>query len=296
MSKYSFYAVVLLFSIIWSSAFIAGSVIIRDIDPFSGLVLRFILSSILLLPFCLLRKEALMDRGVIRAGLMLGVLNNSVYLGLTFSSLYYITPGWVTIITSCSPFVTSGLAVLFRLERTYWYKLLGMAAGFAGVVVMTGVTGLGGDSLYGLALAIGGTLAFSMGTVLFRGKTTGMPLASLNFWMSVSGAICLLPISLTADSSISNLSWHGALAVGWLSVVTILGMGLWFMLIRMRGASTAASYHLLSPVSALVLSHFILGTAIYALDVAGAVLIGVGLLISVYGGEIAARFLGAKRG
>lgn len=273
-------AIVVLFSLVWSSAFIAGKIAIQDIDPFSVLCVRFFVSALLLLPFCRNRNGLKSGRELIITGSVLGFLNNAVYLGLTFSSLRFISPGWVVIIAACSPFMTIALAAIMGMERVSARQLVGIGAGFLGVTVMTGVTGLEKDAILGVLLAVAGTLSFSLGTVLFRGKNEGMPIHTLNFWQSLSGTLFLLPIAWSSGSSLSQISFAGAAAIAWLVVVSILGMSLWFMLIRMRGAGTAASYHLLNPVSGLLLSFLILGNAVHLREVAGALLIGMGLLVS----------------
>jgi hypothetical protein len=45
-------------------------------------------------------------------------------------------------------------------------------------------------------------------------------------------------------------------------VVTIGGMSLWLVLIRISGASTASSYHLLNPFFGVLLAYLILGGAV----------------------------------
>lgn len=279
MPRTPFYVLAVLFSLIWSSAFIAGKIVVAEIDPFSILTIRFFFSALLLFLFARLRGQRIAEPSVIRTGLLLGVLNNAVYLSLTFSALKFISPGWVTIIVACAPFMTVVLAVPLRVERVGLRKVLGIGVGFFGVAVMVGWSGLEKGSLTGVALAACGTAALALGTVLFRGRGVGAPLQVMNFWQSVSGCLCLLPVALIAGEPLAGLSAQGAAAIGWLVMVTIVGMGLWLLLIRLRGASGAASCHLLNPVSALLLSCLVLGIAVRGQDIAGALLIGCGLII-----------------
>ena len=71
-----------------------------------------------------------------------------------------------------------------------------------------------------------------------------------------------------------------ALAIAYLAlVVTIGGMGLWLWLIRVSGAATASSYHLLNPLFAVLLSHLAFGTPIRPADGLGGGLVALGLLL-----------------
>ena len=72
-----------------------------------------------------------------------------------------------------------------------------------------------------------------------------------------------------------------ALALGWLAVVSLLGMALWLLLIRTQGASTAAAYNMLNPLSGLALSALLLGVPILPADVVGAAAIVTGLGVAL---------------
>jgi len=63
-------------------------------------------------------------------------------------------------------------------------------------------------------------------------------------------------------------------------VVTIGGMSLWLVLIRISGASTASSYHLLNPFFGVLLAYLILGEPLRMADFIGAALIVIGLLLT----------------
>lgn len=288
MRNFKLYGTVVLFSLMWSSAFMAGKVAMDHCDLFVALEARFILAALLLLPFYLARGRFLTDGVMLRTSFLLGLLNNAVYVGLVFSAMHYISPGWVVIIAASSPFMTAVLAAVFGQERLNAAKLLGIAVGVCGVVIMTGVTELDADAVIGLGMAFGGTLAFSLGTVLFRGKSNGMSIQTLNFWLCVWGAVLLFPAALASGSSLANLPFSALAAIGWLVFVTVAGMWLWFTLIRSYGSVSAASCHLLNPVSGLVLAFLMLGAEIRGQDVAGALCIGLGLLIAMYGGRLAA--------
>lgn len=62
--------------------------------------------------------------------------------------------------------------------------------------------------------------------------------------------------------------------------VTIGGMILWLMLIRLCGASGASSYHLLNPFFGVLLAYQILGEPLRVVDFIGAGLIVIGQLLT----------------
>ena len=217
----------------------------------------------------------------LRAGFVLGLLNNVAYLGLSFSALQLVSPPWVVVIVSCSPFVTLMLGVAGGMESFSAAKLLGFGLSLAGIVVMVGVGKLEGGDVQGLLLAAGATVAFSVGAVLFRGKYSNMPLLPVNFWMSVCAMLCFAPSAIQSSVTPLAISIPALLALGWLAVVSLLGMALWLLLIRTQGASTAAAYNMLNPLSGLALSALLLGAPILPADVAGAAAIVAGLAVAL---------------
>jgi drug/metabolite transporter (DMT)-like permease len=192
----------------------------------------------------------------------------------------FIPVAWVVIIAAAAPFMIMALSVALRNERMTAARFLGIVVGLAGVAVMAGLSGLDRNAIIGLALALTGALAFAAGAVLMRGRYEAMPARSLNFWMSLSGGIMLLPAMLTIGGP-SDWTVSALLSVGWLALAGgVLGMGQWFILMRSQDAATAASHRLLHPVFGLLLAFLVIGERITSQEIIGALLIGVGLLIS----------------
>lgn len=274
-------AVGVCFSVIWSSAFVAGKIVVTEMGPFVSLFYRFVGTVFVLGLLCGKSLWGPQAGRALRAGFVLGLLNNVAYLGLSFSALQLVSPPWVVVIVSCSPFVTLMLGVARGLESFSAAKLLGFGLSLAGIVLMVGVGKLEGGAVQGLLLAAGATVAFSVGAVLFRGRYSNMPLLPVNFWMSVCAMFCFAPAAIQSSVTPLAVSIPALLALGWLAVVSLLGMALWLLLIRTQGASTAAAYNMLNPLSGLALSALLLGVPILPTDVAGATAIVAGLAVAL---------------
>ena len=268
-------ALAVAFSLIWSSAFIAGKIAVARLDAASVLSIRFALSALLLAPFAYKRglREA-------RLGLTLGALNNAAYLGLTFWALSLTRAVVVVAIVSCAPFLTATLAGALGIEKVRPTQILGALVGIAGVVVITGFDGTGAN-LAGVALATLGTLAFCVGTLTFRARGAGAALGALNFWQSLVGALLLAPFAIRAAPRLADLDAPAALAILYLSTVaTIGGMAMWFALIRLSGAARASASHLMNPFFGAALSALVLGGAMRSADFIGAAIVALGLWLA----------------
>ena len=285
MNNFVLTGLVVIFSIVWSSAFIAGAIALTDFDPFTLFTIRFLLSALLMLPICLscggFRLSTHGDRIAIRRGLLLGVLNNALYLGLSFAALQTVRPQVVIVIVSCAPLATSLLSAWWGVEPLSPMKLLGAALGLVGVVVISGVASGVQVDIWGVLMAAGGMLAFASGTVFFRGQGAGLPVLQANFWQSIAGAVALLPMAMVFGQPLAVPSTATIIAIAHLVlVVTIGGMSLWLVLIRISGASTASSYHLLNPFFGVLLAYLVLGEPLRMADFIGAGLIVIGLLMT----------------
>ena len=261
------------FSLIWSSAFIAGAIALKEVGPFTLLFARFALTSLVLLPFSL-AGGSLHTPDVIHYGLLLGLLNNIIYLGLSFSALRLISPEVVIVIISCAPFVTTTAAALLGMETFSARTLIGILLGFSGVLIISGMASFEQANVWGFVQATAAMLSFAAGTVLFRRKAHELPILQTNFWQSFAGALGLLPVAVVLDVP----SAPTFIAVLYLVfVVSIGGMALWLILIRSSGAGTASSYHLLNPFFGVLLAYLFLDKQLNAADFIGAAIIAVGL-------------------
>ena len=271
----------LCFSVIWSSAFVAGKIVVTEMGPFVGLFYRFVGTVAVLAVLCGKSLWGPQWKLALGAGIMLGLLNNVLYLGLSFSALGLVSAPWVVVIVSCSPFVTLLLGVARGLESFSALKLLGFCLSLVGIVMMVGTGNLKAGAVLGLLLAAGATVAFSVGAVLFRGRYSGLPVLPVNFWMSICAMVCFAPAAWQSPVTPLTVTLPALLALAWLTVVSLVRMALWLLLIRTQWASTAAAYNMLNPVSGLTLSALLLGAPILAGDLVGAAAIVTGLGVAL---------------
>ncbi|MFC4487681.1 DMT family transporter [Tepidiphilus baoligensis] len=286
-----------LFSLVWSSAFIAGKAGMAASGPLTLLSLRFLLAGILVWPLVHLhsgmhraaaqarpervpKKQKLRDIGV---ALLAGLLNNAVYLGLAFVGMRTVPAGLTTILVSTSPLMTSALAAVALRERPSWRAAAGLAAGFAGVVWIMRTRALSASAdLDGVMLILLGTVALSASILLYRqvaGRLDPWRIAAIQ--LPTSGLV-LLPLAWWREGLAvqPNAAFFGSLL--YLAVVVSIGATLLLLwLVRHGGASRASSFHLLNPLFGTLLAVLLLGEHIPASDLLGAlpIMAGLGLVL-----------------
>mgnify|MGYP000305278254 CR=1 FL=1 len=123
-----------LFSLVWSSAFVAGKVSIDYVLPLNFLFFRFVSAGLLLLAVWawLNRRQpfaGLRNRRLWLVGSLLGLLNYALYLGFSYTGLQTVSPQLVILLVATTPFITLLLSVL--LGTRLHAKLL-LVAGLVG--------------------------------------------------------------------------------------------------------------------------------------------------------------------
>lgn len=285
-SKQQIALVGILFSLTWSSAFIAGKIGLSASGPLTLLALRFLLAGALL--WLILRGRAPSaaigkPRDYLRA-LIAGWLTNVGYLGLAYTAMREIPVGLTAILVSINPMLTSLLAYALFREKLGWRGALGLVMGFLGVYwIMQGRAFSQPVSLTNVGLVLCGTLALAIATLLSRqlvGRIDPWRIAMLQ--LPTSGLL-LLPLAIWLEGLrfAANGAFFGSLfyQASIVSIGTTL-MLLW--LIRHGGVSRASGFHLLNPAFGSLLAVICLGEEIPGSDLLGAlpIVAGLGLILS----------------
>lgn len=198
-------------------------------------------------------------------GQRLGALRGAWLPILAMGSLGTVLPfaliGWgetridsalAAILMSAVPFATVVLAHFFvHDEPLSLAKMIGIALGFAGVVVLIGpdaLTQVGGVALAQLAVLLA-TLCYAANGIVARRLRT-IPSESVAAGMLIAAAICGVPLSLVFDRP-----W--TLAPSWPSIAALVALGvlgtgvgyiLFFRIIARAGAGFASLNNYLVPL------------------------------------------------
>lgn len=279
----------ILFSFVWSSAFIAGKVGMTSTGPLTLLSLRFLLAGALIwllgrsLGWGISGRAAPGQGRLVFIALAAGLLTNGVYLGLTYVGMLTVPAGLTAILVSTSPLLTSALAAWWLKEGFGWRGMLGLAAGFAGVVWIMGQRAMAAPADgYGVALILIGTVALSCSTLLNRkvaGKLDPWRIALIQ--LPASG-LALLPLAWWREglAIVPDAAFFGSLVYQ----ATVVSIGTTLMLlwlVRHGGAAKASGFHLLNPVFGTLLAVGLLGEVVPLSDLMGAlpIIAGLGLVL-----------------
>jgi len=125
------------FCFLWSSAFAAAKIAVRDCPPLTLLTIRFLIAGALMLGLAAASGRWKLPSGRDLAALvLLGALNNALYLGLSWSGMTTVSSAFTAVLISTNPLLIGVLAGPLLGERLSWRKLLGLCLGLAGVALV----------------------------------------------------------------------------------------------------------------------------------------------------------------
>ena len=248
----------------WGLNWPAMKLLLEEVPPFSIRAASATVGVALLAAIAARRGESLAVPPNLFPRLTLAaLLNVTAWMGLASFSLLWLAAGEATIVCYTMPVWASIFAWIVLGERITARRLLALAVGFTGLLVLVLGDGLdvGIAKLPGVGFALAAALLFSLGTVVTKRWPVAMPPASLVAWQTGLGCLPLLIGALIFDSvdvaAISTQSWLLLLYGG------IAPLGLcylaWFAALKRLPASAAAAGTLLTPVVGVITAALFLG-------------------------------------
>jgi drug/metabolite transporter (DMT)-like permease len=264
------------FILLWSSGYVVGALAIEVADPLPLLMARFVLASLVMVPFALHRGRW---RGAPLGRLaIVGLLLQVVQFGGIYGGFALGVPAALSalVMLGLSPLVTTALAVSSGQEHADTRLWAGLAVGVVGVAISLapelGSAGVG----VGIALTIAGMLGLSGGTVLQK-RWVGVADPGVSAAVqSVTGAVVITPATVAFGGHV-DVSAQFVLSLAWI----VLGMGVISLLafvyvLRHHAASSVAALLLVVPPVTAFASALTLGETLHPAS-------GVGMLVAMAG-------------
>lgn len=294
----SVYAQFAFLALVWGSSFLFIKVGLRGLSVAQVAAGRIWLGAVALVGVALLGRRRLPRQPVVYAHmLVVGVLLCVAPFTLFAYGETHISSGLASIFNATTPLLTMVVASIFLpQERPTPAKLLGLAMGFGGVlVVMAPWRGVGGGSLLGELACLGATTCYAFAFVYLRRFVTprGLdPITVALLQVGLAALVFALLAPFVAADPVA-LSWPvvwSMLALGvvgtgiafWLNVNVVVGLG----------ATAASTVTYLTPVVGVVLGVLVLGETLSWNEPLGAVLVVAGIAL---GQGLLGRLLPARQ-
>lgn len=275
--------------IVWGMNFVVIKIGLHEMPPMLLGALRFLLAAFPAVLF--IKRPQIPLRWLLAYGLTIS-LGQFAFL---FSAMSVGMPaGLASLVLQAQAFFTLLFAVVLLGERFRLVNLFGLLVA-AGGLLLIGSQGNGLMTLAGFLLTLCAAAMWAMGNIVTR-KLGKVNLIGLVVWGSLVPPLPFFALSWllegpeVIESALRGFTLDTLLVLAYLAfVATILGYGLWSRLLSRYPASQVAPFSLLVPVVGLTSSALLLDEHLSSLQVLGALLVMLGLLLNVGGAWLQAR-------
>ncbi|QDL93746.1 DMT family transporter [Paroceanicella profunda] len=272
-------------SVLWGGSFLFVGVAVRDLPTLTIVGLRVWLAALALWAVVVMTGRPVPRRAAVwGAFLGMGLLNNVIPFVLIVHGQQEIASGLASILNATTPLFTVVVAgALLPDERMSAPRVLGVLAGFAGVVVMIGpdLAGGPGRGLAAQLSILGAALSYAFAGVFGRRfRRMGVDPVTTAAGQVGASSLLLVPLVLAIDRpwALPMPSAGAVLAVLALALVsTALAYILYFRILARAGATNLVLVTFLIPVWAVLLGVGLLDERLEPRHLAGMLLIGLGL-------------------
>ncbi|PZO75637.1 MAG: EamA family transporter [Mesorhizobium amorphae] len=252
-------------------------------NPLAVSCARSAIGGALVLCWCWFRSIRLWERdGTLWAGLWVGALFGAEFALIFFGLDYTTASRGVLMINTMPFFVLVGAHFLLgeRMRPRHWGGLLLAFSGVA-LVLVDGRQALGGDTLFGDALCLGGGVLWAATTLVIKRTKLreAVPEKLLLYQLGVS-ALMTLPLVPLAGPLLRDVSMIAIGSVLFQAVfVVAFTYILWFWLMRSYPAAGLTSFTFLTPVFGVLASGLLLAEPVGWNVAVALALIACGLLL-----------------
>ena len=203
--------------------------------------------------------------------LVLGALNMACFFPLLFVAAQRLPGGVAATLGAAQPIIVAGLAVVVLSERPSAWRLMWGGIGVVGVALVVLGPQAGLDVL-GVTAGLGGAVSMGLGVVLTKrwGRPDGVSALSLAGWQLTGAGLLLIVPALVIDGVPAGIDATAVAGYSWLGLVGgLAAYVVWFEGIRRLPVTPTALLGLLSPLTAALLGHLVIGEVLTSIQLLG---------------------------
>lgn len=263
---------------IWGASFIFIRVLAPALGPVLTVATRVLIGGVVLVAYARATGVNLALGSYWRAYLVIGIVNSTLpFLLYAFAALH-IPASYSVILNSTAPLFTAVLAVPFLGERLTAAKVGGLAAGTAGVALVSNAGPVVPDFWFGAAVAacLAAACCYGLSSIYMKKRAAGARPLAVAGWSQIFAGIVLVPVLPFAPPSgaVTPLIVANVLALS--LVCSSIAYLLYYRLIADVGPTRALTVAFLMPAFGMLWGALFLAETITWPMIAGCGLIVAG--------------------
>lgn len=287
--------VVLAFAIVyfvWGSTYLFIQIAIEDIPPLLMASLRFLAAGLIMMLWCVIRKERLFVWGYIKPSLFNGFLLLSLGNGGVVWAEQYISSSLTAVLVSSVPLW------FVLLDKRHWRinlsskgTVIGLLIGFAGVMMLfsdnasRAFSQAGNkEELAATIILILASISWAAGSLYSKYRSSGGSSMVNTTWQMLAGGLALLPLVYATGETrgfelaqVSSRSWFALIYL--VSFGSVLGYTAYVWLLQVRPATQVSTHAYVNPVVAVLLGVSLAGESVTLLQLCGLAIILISVLL-----------------
>lgn len=268
----------------WGSSFIFIKLTHGEVDPFTLSFIRAGIAALAMAAWVIwLGQSPWPEPGERLDWLVLGSVNGWIPNILVAFALERMAAGMASMVQAATPLFTAYVAhLLFADEQLSRQRVLGLAVGFGGTLLLVAPRlGQGGSEALAILAMIGVVLGYGSGNIYARYRRAVRP-ERLALGQQAVSALVSAPLAFAIAgpaATLAAMQAHGWALVALGLFCTALPILMFMRLITRAGPTKASMTGYLAPATAVFLATLVLGERLTAGQIAGGVVILVGVAI-----------------
>jgi drug/metabolite transporter (DMT)-like permease len=297
--------------VVWGSTYFFIRISVMHIPPMAVGCLRFLLAGILMLLWCILRKEKVFAWSAMRPAMVSGLLLLFLGNGALIWSEQYLSSSLAAILLSAGPIW------FLLLDKRKWAEnfrsretMVGVLVGFAGVILLFGerLVGAGGAGaaetgaetsrvlsgassnsgghwqLVAMVVLLFGSVSWAGGSLYSKYRTAGNSNAVNAGWQMLTAGVAYIPAGWISGEW-SRFQWSEIPMSSLLSILYLVTMGslagysAFTWLLQVRSATQVSTHAYVNPVVAVLLGVLFMDEHMSFLQILGLIIILVSVLL-----------------
>jgi drug/metabolite transporter (DMT)-like permease len=254
------------FALLWASSYAGAKIAIHDMTPFAVVGVRLAIAAIAAAGLMTVLRQNWPRSGLWLHLMIGGALVHGLALSMTHVAMVQVDATPTALVHAFHPILTAALGVLLLGEKFAWWQWLGVAVGFAGVVV--GVPhNVGTGNLLLLGLSLFGLTAGTLYLKRFCPDVRPFPATAVQL---IGGALFALLAMALFETPHVHVTVPLIAAMAWnILAMSIGGIVIYNLMLERYGAGKASSGFFVVPGASALIAWLVLGEHISPLAIAG---------------------------
>lgn len=277
-------------ALVWGSTWLAIRLGLDSITPFIAAGARFFIASFIVLVIMKFRGIKLqLDAVSVKLYIVLGLFSFVVPFGLVYWAEQYIPSGLASIVFAALPFFIIIFSKLINPdEKIFFNQFMGVAIGFAGIVVIFSENisfSFHADFLGVAAVLLSAAMQAVIGVVIKKYGSHLNPLSMNYVPLLMSGIILIIFAAFTENTAGWNLDAKTVLSILYLAVFgTVVAFTTYYWLLKKINIVILSLNAFITPIIAVILGWIVLSEKLSVRTLAGSSLVLIGILFTNFRG------------